>query len=913
VIVDDLRAIDQTVPIEADLCIVGSGPAGCAIAECLSETQLRIVVLESGGIEPEPEAQALNQVKNVGAPLFNGRERCFGGTSSVWAGRCIAFDDIDFEQRDWVPLSGWPFGPDTVSGYVDRAARYLGAAPANSEDGRPRRRSPDRLRVDPSVLSTVCWQDIPPVNVSQLLSNRRNENLRVLLHATVTQINTDAAGRAVESVEVASAPDDRVTVTTAAVVLCAGGVENARILLYSNRVRPEGIGNAHDLVGRYFMDHPRDPDFAVSFAPQDAPRIRKLLGPYRRQGTHGPMEMSYGLALSPDCQRREGLPNCAAWPFEVEADDDPIRAAQRLLFGPRTDVLGDAQRLLSEPGIAIRELLARATGQRMGRKVSRTGLLIASEQLPNPESRIRLSAQRDHLGLPISEINWRIAPQEKAAQAALARAISREFQRLGLPRADLAGWVRDGRLEDAALVDGCHPSGTTRMADDPRVGVVDADCQVHGVRGLYVAGSSIFPTAGHANPTQMIVALAFRLADHLAERVSRPEAVRRSETPRPEVQQKAPSLPPETGVAVTGATGFIGRRLVERLVEQGVHVLCLTRDEPTGARLVPAGARTHALDLATPEHVSEALDGMQIIFHCAYDWDNEGWNLRALRALIDGCRTNGCRRLIHLSSFVVYELPREGELTESCPAAKTQSGYAHVKRELERELLSAARGDGIQASILQPTIVYGPRSRPWAENPADMLRYGTVALPDDRAGLCNAVYVDDVVDGMLCAATHPGAVGERFLLSGPEPVTWAEFYTAMAKAVGARGPRYLPAERIAQERGRVRKLLDLAAHPGQLARRVAQTGAGDRLISASLRRLPRRVRERANRSLNVSHARLPGYAHRPNVGFVQSRFTAGSNKAREVIGYEPRVPFSAGMVPTARYLADYMRRDQSER
>jgi choline dehydrogenase-like flavoprotein len=128
-----------------------------------------------------------------------------------------------------------------------------------------------------------------------------------------------------------------------------------------------------------------------------------------------------------------------------------------------------------------------------------------------------LGEERDRLGLPIASIDWRISARETATQAVLAQTIATELRRLGLPAPQLADWVREGRHEPALFTDACHPAGTTRMATNPREGVVDTDCRVHGVRGLYVAGSSTFPTNGHANPTLMIVALAIRLADHLRE------------------------------------------------------------------------------------------------------------------------------------------------------------------------------------------------------------------------------------------------------------------------------------------------------------------------------------------------------------------------------------------------------------
>jgi hypothetical protein len=149
-------------------------------------------------------------------------------------------------------------------------------------------------------------------------------------------------------------------------------------------------------------------------------------------------------------------------------------------------------------------------------------------------------------------------------------------------------------------------------------------------------------------------------------------------------------------------------------------------------------------------------------------------------------------------------------------------------------------------------------------------------------------------------------VGARFLISGPRPVTWSRFYEQVAAAIGADGPTYLPAEMIASAGGRLRKLRELATDPDRLLRRLARTGMGNRLLT---RAMPPKTAAAIRARLDVPYTRIPGKVHLPNVDFMQSRAVVSSDKARRVIGYEPRVDFSAGMVPTARYLAEYVARD----
>jgi nucleoside-diphosphate-sugar epimerase len=334
------------------------------------------------------------------------------------------------------------------------------------------------------------------------------------------------------------------------------------------------------------------------------------------------------------------------------------------------------------------------------------------------------------------------------------------------------------------------------------------------------------------------------------------------------------------------------------------------RSQPSAA--APWRQALQKIDIANEDAVRNGLKGIDWVFHCAYDSDNAEWNFKALRALIASCRENAWRRFVHVSSFVVYDLPPEGELTEETIGTTARSRYARIKRELETELLNAVRRDGLPATIVQPTIVYGPFSRPWTIDPADMLINGTVVLPDQGEGICNAVYVDDVVDAMILAAKNPAAVGQRFLVSG-EPITWAQFYEALAKAAGARPPKYIPAETIMRENGRVRKLLRLITTPWLLARRAAQREAIKKVLQATLKVVPARARTHVQVQLFGPITRRRGHIHLPDRGhleFLRARSIIKSTKAHREIGYAPRHELSAGMAPTARYLEDRKRKER---
>ena len=355
--------------------------------------------------------------------------------------------------------------------------------------------------------------------------------------------------------------------------------------------------------------------------------------------------------------------------------------------------------------------------------------------------------------------------------------------------------------------------------------------------------------------------------------------------------------------AVTGATGFIGGRLVERLLENGINVTCLLRSAAAKDRISKTGATLIKLDLADAAAVTAALEGMDYIFHCAYDSQDPAWNVEALHILIKGCRTHRSR-LVHVSSYVVYDLPMKGEVTEETPAAPVTHGYSHTKLQLERILLKATLDDGLLGTIIQPTNVYGPYSRPWTIDPANMLRYGTVILPDRGEGLCNAVYVDDVVNAMILAADHPNSIGQRFLVSGPEPITWSDFYEKTANSIGVQPPLYRPANIIQRDATPMRKLMRLFTDPEEVLRRVTRTSLG-KAIFAGLQILPHRPRKFLRDRLQRPIVLRRGYLHTPNLAhlrFLQSQIVICSTKAKTAFGYCPQFDFSAGMTLTADYL-----------
>jgi choline dehydrogenase-like flavoprotein len=545
----DLNSLDQNSVLHADVCIVGTGPAGASLAKELEGTEADVLVVESGGLNDEADTQRLYDIKSTGVPREIGqdnlRRRILGGSSHVWTGRCAPFSDIDLEPRSWIPYSGWPLTSRELAPYLERAGHRLGLG-SNCYDESlwhhfkvPRPFS----CLDGNLVEPMFWQfskspfdSRGPVDFSQDLIHSRARNLRVLLHANVTHINTDSEGKRFDSVEVASLGQHKARILANVLVLACGAIENARLLLASRRSIPQGIGNQTDMVGRFLMDHTTC--VLGQFDGEDTAIVRERFGQYWLDNDQGRSVYLHGLALSGALQRKEQLLNCHAYAEECDsAPDDPWSALRRVQSVLRARHLvnstnQDARILLGHLGELLRGTYRRRVKHRPQlTRVDRLELQCILEQAPDPESRVTLADDRqDALGMPLSTIHWKMSELERRTAQRMSELIRVEFERLQLPAPRLTSYL-DGQEWTSHFVERAHPSGTTRMCLDVQHGVVDQHCQVHGVRGLFIAGSSVFPTSGAANPTLMIVAMALRLADRIKDTCLRPYELHHASPP----------------------------------------------------------------------------------------------------------------------------------------------------------------------------------------------------------------------------------------------------------------------------------------------------------------------------------------------------------------------------------------------
>ncbi|BBC24292.1 GMC oxidoreductase [Pseudanabaena sp. ABRG5-3] len=537
----DARSLPSEDSLETHVCIIGAGPAGLTLAREFANQNFQVTLLESGGFEFDPEIQSLSMGTVIGDPypeLSRTRRRQFGGTSHTWEGqngykeygfRCLPLDAIDFEQRDWLPYSGWPFTRTDLDPFYERAHQVcqIGPYAYKAEDWEDQRAVRLPFKSDRISTSMSQYGLRYPFTEEYPQQIKQTPNITTIIYASVVEIVTDESNQTVTRLRIASSKDKQFWLTAKIFILATGGLENARLLLASNHQQTSGLGNQYDVVGRYFMDRPI---LSCSLLPYDHKLLEKtaLYDIYRTKG----VPVMARVHLTEDFMRREHILNNGAqlFPRPQQRQREATLALRDLVSAIRdrqplqnitqnlSAILRGSDYILAA-GVwaAIRKIPALRRGDWSylpyeKQRFSQFEIFYQIEQAPNPNNRVMLGAERDFLGQNKLEIHWRLNPIDIQNAIRVQEIWAEEFDKAGLGKLQFADKFEDWKFENRAMH---HHMGTTRINNDPKQGVVDANCKIHGISNLFVAGSSVFPTAGYSNPTLTIIALSLRLADHI--------------------------------------------------------------------------------------------------------------------------------------------------------------------------------------------------------------------------------------------------------------------------------------------------------------------------------------------------------------------------------------------------------------
>ncbi|QUD87914.1 FAD-dependent oxidoreductase [Phenylobacterium montanum] len=552
----DARQDGAPRSLKTGIAIIGSGAAGLTLALELDRLGLDCVVLEAGGDGFDKSAQEFYRAASISpedhGPVHMYRRREFGGTTSIWGGRCIPFDPIDFEDRPWIPRGRWPVSYDEVAAHYLRALEICKAGPNlfRAEEGLPGSQAPmvEGLASEDVILDRI-ERFSEPTHFGRAYREQitASKAVTVLVNAVVVEITASEGGRAATGVLAKTTAGAEIRIEAPTVVVAAGALETARLLLASRSAKACGLGNEKDLVGRFYQSHLEGEVGEIQFKAA-AERVRL---DYERS-PEGIYCRRY-IWLSPEAQRREKLGGLLIRPTHVSIADpghgNPVLSAMYIVkdllvpeYGRKmtstereaagrlassrsalfarhlTNVVLGSPRLMAfglnwvrKRNLAKRKLPSVVLRDARGHYV----LDVNAEQTPNFDSRVHLSDQLDPLGVPRLHVDWRTTAQDRDMVARALPLIQKGFA------TGKAAEVQFGRApaDYAARLTriGGHHIGTARMAASADDGVVDANGQAFDCKGLYVAGASSFATSGFANPTLVIVALALRLAQHLKD------------------------------------------------------------------------------------------------------------------------------------------------------------------------------------------------------------------------------------------------------------------------------------------------------------------------------------------------------------------------------------------------------------
>ncbi|MGZ8982609.1 MAG: GMC oxidoreductase [Methylotenera sp.] len=544
----DARELEHGQIVESDVCVIGAGPAGTTLAREFLDTGLSVNLLESGGDKHDHRVHRLSEGTLSGdlhEPLESMYLRQIGGTANNWilqmtddeyGYRYTPLEAIDFEPREGLPYSGWPIKKSDLDPYYARVQEVceIGPYQYSAEYWARGELTPLPLSQEKVLNSVFLFGPTRKFTKDFPAQINSSQNVNIYAHATVVELLSSEDGLKIEFALVRTFEGKEIYFKAKQFVISSNALQTPRLLLSSRRHHPNGIGNQHDNVGRYYMDHNLVP--SGNFIPND-PSLINRMGFYDMQAIDGASVLGR-LNLSPKIMRDENLRNFAAMLFPMpwsQADLDAMNSVAALKFhltfnytrfpkGLGTHLLNifrGRNRLFRAVyeniryNVPVLMGLGRGGWSRMAnneKKYNRLELLALVEQSPNPNNRVTLTDDKDELGCPRIKVHFTWTPEDIVSIERAQKIMAEALIKTGLGRYEPPKLP----IESVKTLTGTHHMmGTTRMSDDPHYGVVDRDCRVHGVSNLFIAGSATFPTGGYANPTLTNLALSIRVADRV--------------------------------------------------------------------------------------------------------------------------------------------------------------------------------------------------------------------------------------------------------------------------------------------------------------------------------------------------------------------------------------------------------------